>query len=70
MATTHRDTIMRLLVQVGEGCAALMDKQMQNLTCRHIQVKEIWSFMHKKQRGVTDTDDRQRVGDMWTFSRK
>jgi IS1 family transposase len=67
MTATHHDTIMRLLVQVGEGCSARMDRQMQNLTCRRIQVDEIWSFVHKKQRRVTDTDDRQRVGDMWTF---
>jgi hypothetical protein len=28
MTDTHRDTILRLLVEVGEGCAALMDAHM------------------------------------------
>ena len=38
MTGTHRDTICRLLVEVGTGCAHLMDKQMRNLPCRRIEV--------------------------------
>ena len=38
MTGTHRDTICRLLVEVGAGCAALMDEQMRELSCRRIQV--------------------------------
>ena len=34
MTGTHRDTIMRLLVEVGAGCAQLMDEQMRDLPCR------------------------------------
>jgi len=41
MTDTHRETITRLLVEVGEGCHALMDEQMRGLTCRRIQVDEI-----------------------------
>lgn len=33
---THRDTIMRLLVEVGTGCHSLMDEQMRELPCRRI----------------------------------
>jgi len=67
MTDTHRDTIMRLMVQVGEGCARLMDERMHNLTCRRVQVDEVWTFVHKKQRRIMDWDDKNRVGDMWTF---
>jgi IS1 family transposase len=67
MTNTHRDTIMRLLVEVGKGCAEIMDEQMRELECRRIQVDEIWAFVQKKQRQVTKQDDRSRVGDMWTF---
>lgn len=67
MTDTHRDTIMRLLVETGEGCAKLMDERMRNLTCQRLQVDEIWSFVQKKQRWVTPRDDRNRVGDQWTF---
>jgi IS1 family transposase len=67
MTNTHRDTIMRLLVQVGEGCAKLMDDQMRGLNCRRVQVDEIWSYVKKKQAQVAREDDRSRVGDQWTF---
>lgn len=67
MTDTHRDTIMRLLVQVGEGCAKLMDAKMRELSCRRIQVDEIWSYVQKKQAQITHADDRSRVGDQWTF---
>lgn len=33
---------MRLMVEVGTGCAALMDEKMRELPCRRIQVDEIW----------------------------
>lgn len=67
MTDTHRDTVMRLLVQVGEGSAKLMDEEMRDLSCRRVQVDEIWSYVQKKQRQITPADDRSRVGDMWTF---
>ncbi len=44
MTDTHRDTIMRLMVEVGTGCAALANDQMRNLDCRRIQCDEIWTF--------------------------
>src|SRR5581483_1258553 len=67
MTNTHRDTIMRLSVRIGEGCAALMNNEMRNLSCERIQVDEIWAYVAKKQRQVTLEDDRSRVGDQWTF---
>jgi IS1 family transposase len=67
MTDTHRDTIMRLGVEVGTGCAKLMDERMRELTCKRVQVDEIWSYVGKKQRQVTPQDDGSRVGDQWTF---
>jgi hypothetical protein len=67
MTDTHRDTVMRLLVEVGTGCAALANEQMRNLDCRHLQCDEIWSYVGKKQMHLARGDDRQRLGDQWTF---
>ena len=67
MTGIHRDTIMRLLVEVGFGCEALLDAHMRDLSCRRIQCDEIWTYVAKKQRQVTLDDDRSRVGDFWTF---
>lgn len=67
MTDTHRDMVMRLLVQVGDGCAKLMDEQMRGLPCQRIQVDEILAYLGKKQRHLTEADDRSRVGDQYTF---
>jgi IS1 family transposase len=62
----HRDTIMRLGVRVGEGCALLLDRKMRGLCCRQLQFDEVWGFIGKKQRHVRSDDDPQ-YGDAWTF---
>lgn len=67
MYDVHRDTVMRLMVQAGTGCEALMDAEMRDLPCARIQVDEIWAYVAKKQRQVAANDDRSRVGDQWTF---
>lgn len=63
----HRDTIMRLMVRVGNGCAKVMDHELRSLTCERVQVDEIWGFIYKKQRHVGREDDITRVGDVWTW---
>jgi DNA-directed RNA polymerase specialized sigma24 family protein len=49
MTGVHRDTITRLMVRVGNACKNLMDQKMVNLTCKDIQVDEIWCYVGKKQ---------------------
>jgi IS1 family transposase len=63
----HRDTVMRLMVEVGNGCGKLHDEQMRNLTCRRIQCDEIWSYVKVKQANITKGTPRTRIGDQWTF---
>jgi hypothetical protein len=67
MTDTHRDTITRLMVQVGDGCSRLLDERLRNLERRRVQVDEIWCYVQKKQRHLTADDDPRRVGDMWTI---
>ncbi len=67
MTGVHRDTIMRLSVRVGEGCAKMMDESMRGLTCHQVQVDELWCYVGKKQRHVTVNDNPLEVGDAWTF---
>src|SRR5882762_1792280 len=67
MTGVHRDTIMRLGVRVGEGCAKVMDAKMRSLDSRLIQMDEIWGFVGKKQKNATQEDRREGMGDVWTF---
>lgn len=66
MTGVHRDTIMRLGIRVGKGCASLMDARMRDLACEHLQFDELWGFIGKKQKHVTADDD-PTCGDVWTF---
>jgi len=45
----YRDTIMRLGVHVGQGCAGLLNRKMRNLSCQQLQFDEIWGFIAKKR---------------------
>ena len=67
MIDAHRDTIMRLMVEVGTGCAKLADEQMRDLDCRRIQCDEIWTFCRMKQARIPRFTDRTKIGDQWTF---
>jgi IS1 family transposase len=62
----HRDTIMRLGVKVGQGCTAFMDTKMRNLSCKRLEMDEIWGFVGKKERHVKQGDSME-VGSVWTF---
>src|ERR1051326_8758585 len=66
MTGVHQDTICRLGVRVGKGCAALLDAKMRNLTCKFLQLDEIWGFIGKKEKHVSFDDD-PTLGDVWTF---
>jgi IS1 family transposase len=66
MTGVHRDTVMRLGVRVGQGCARLMDAKMRDLPCRYLQFDELWGFIGKKERHVS-VDDNPEYGDVWTY---
>ena len=67
MTNVHRDTIMRLVLSVGDHCASLLDEKMRNLPCRLVQCDEIWTYVGKKQRRVNGKDNPLEVGDQYVF---
>ena len=67
MTGIHRDTIMRLGVRIGQGCARVLDQKMRRLDSKSIQIDEIWGFVGKKDKQVKLTDDPYQVGSVWTF---
>lgn len=66
MTGINRNTIMNLGVRIGQGCQRLLDAKMRDLTCENLQLDEIWGFIGKKQKHVTDFDDPTK-GDVWTY---
>jgi IS1 family transposase len=64
----HRDTILRLMVKVGTGCAALLDDTMRDLPCKHLELDELWAFVGCKAKHVNPAiHDVHRMGDQWTY---
>jgi IS1 family transposase len=66
MLSVHRDTIMRLGVEVGQACSRLHDRMMRGVSVAMIEVDEIWSFIGKKQKRVRP-DDLSSLGDAYSF---
>jgi IS1 family transposase len=60
----HGDTIGRLALRVGQACKRIMDEKMRGLTCKQIEVDEIWGFIGAKQKNANRSDN---FGDVWTF---
>ncbi|MCW5888937.1 MAG: transposase [bacterium] len=66
LTDVHRDTIMRLGVRVGEGCARLHGAMMRNLQVSLIEMDEQWAFIGKKQKRVK-IDDAPDMGDCYVW---
>jgi len=62
----HRDTIMRLAVRVGQGCARLHDALMVDLQINVIEMDELWAYVGKKQARV-ELGEVQEKGDQYSF---
>jgi transposase-like protein/IS1 family transposase len=64
----HRDTIMRLVVDAGQRCEALLATKVRNVPVSDVQADEIWGFVGKKEghKNPFEGDDMY-LGDAWCF---
>lgn len=67
MTGVHRDTIMRLLVRTGEGCARFLDAQIRQVKSKSVQVDEIWTYVFKKQARISMDESMVGIGDQYVF---
>src|SRR5579872_217842 len=69
MTGVAKNTIAKLLVELGAACSEYMDKAFMNLTCQRIQCDEIWSFIAAKKKNVTPKlkAENPHAGDVWTW---
>ncbi|MHB8541700.1 MAG: IS1 family transposase [Candidatus Acidiferrales bacterium] len=69
MTGVSKNTIAKLLVELGEACADYLDKALVNLNCKRIQCDEIWSFCYAKQKNVPEQfQGAFGYGDVWTWT--
>ncbi len=64
-----KNTVAKLLVDVGTACDEYLDKSMRNLPCKRIQCDEIWSFVYAKEKNVPGSLKGQfGYGDVYTWT--
>ena len=64
-----KNTVLKLLADVGGACAIYQDQAMRKLTIKQVQVDELWSFIHAKAKNVpAAADPALRLGDCYTFT--
>jgi IS1 family transposase len=65
-----KNTITKLLVDLGAACAKYQDEAFRNLSCERIQVDECWAFCFAKSKNVKPEhlDNGGYAGDVWTWA--
>ncbi|HUO81301.1 MAG TPA: IS1 family transposase [Gammaproteobacteria bacterium] len=69
MTGAAKNTVVKLLADVGPACAEYQDRQLRHLPCRRVQCDEIWSFCYAKEKNVPASRKGQfGYGDVWTWT--
>jgi len=69
MTGASKNTIVKLLVELGAACSKYQDEKIRGIRSRRIQADEIWSFVYSKQKNVpADKQGQFGYGDVWTWT--
>src|SRR5205809_7918515 len=64
-----KNTVLKLLAQVGAACAKYHDEHVRNVQSKRIQCDEIWSFCYAKEKNVPAAKKGLLgFGDTWTWT--
>jgi hypothetical protein len=68
MTGIAKNTVTKLLVDLGRACAAYHDDHVRDLVVQRVQVDEIWCFCYAKDKNVpADKRGEFGYGDTWTW---
>ncbi len=68
LADVAYNSVLKLFVDAGRACANYQDRTLRNLKCRRLQLDEIWSFVHCKEKNVSRAKAAPiDAGDVWTW---
>src|SRR4051812_4185353 len=68
MTGVAKNTVTKLLVDLGTVCSIRQDRVMRDLSCERIQCDEIWAFCYAKEKNVPAAKRNEPgVGDVWTW---
>lgn len=65
-----KNTITKLLIELGAACLDYQDRTLRNLPCKRIQIDECWAFCYAKAKNVTPeiAARNPNAGDAWTWA--
>ena len=64
-----KNTVIKLAIDAGKAASWYQDRVFRNLTCKRVQVDEIWNFVYAKQKNVpTAKTAPADAGDVWTWT--
>lgn len=63
-----KNTISKLLLQLGAACERYQHETLVNLSCKRLQADEIWSFVAVKDKNITEEKKQQGLGSVWTWT--
>src|SRR6266536_3585793 len=68
MTGVAKNTVLKLLADLGSACADYQDRTLRNLRCKRVQCDEIWQFCYAKEKNVpADKKGQFGYGDVWTW---
>ena len=69
IADCSKNTVLKLLADLGPICEAYQRERFRGLKCQRIQCDEIWGFCWAKAKNVpADLRGKWGVGDVWTWT--
>src|SRR6202011_3661879 len=64
-----KKAVSKLMVDAGQAAAWYQDRVFRNLTCKRVQVDEIWAFVYAKQNNVAGAKKAPpNAGGVWTWT--
>jgi IS1 family transposase len=68
MTGVAKNTIVKLLVDLGAACSKFQDEKIRNVRARRVQCDEIWSFVGSKEKNTSHEKKAEGCGDCWTWT--
>jgi IS1 family transposase len=68
MTGVSKNTIVKLLIELGAACTKYQDETLRNLPCKRLQCDEIWSFVGGKDKNISQEKKAAGLGSVWTWT--
>lgn len=69
MTGCSKNSVIKLLADLGTVCAAYQSQAFRDLSCKRFQIDECWAFCYCKQKNLSsEKQGRFGYGDVWTFA--